>query len=550
MTSGAPVRRHFVTVGARQVHYRRCGDGPPLVLLHESPLSSRTYMPLLGPLAESFTAIALDTPGYGSSDLLQTPQPTIGDFADGVLETLDALGLAACGVYGFHTGALVALEVARRAPDRIVGGVLDGLPLYTEAESSDMLANYIPPFPADWTGSHMATLWTRFREQYVFWPWFRIDDDARLEIAVPDPATLTEGVLEMLESGDAYRLGPHAAFSYRVHPALAELTVPVAVLRRDNELFDHIDRLSELPPRSVVERVSSAPDVLARHVAAFFDTLGLDGPAPDAPVPAPLQGRTTKAYANTSDGQLLVRTTGGGGRRPLVVLHGSPAAIARPRPLFRPLEGDRPVLAFDLLGDGGSDAPASAEPSIEDQARALVEALDQLDLGEIDLYGAHTGALVALETAILEPERVKTLVLDGLPPIEDVDRAPSLAARADGTHLLAAWHFVKDQHLFSRWGDTSREAIRRAPIPAVETLSEEVLDLLRCADTYRLGLDAAARYDVGSRAQLVRVRTLVCVRPEQTALTGPTLVPSATTIELSDTPATSGDQIATFLEEQ
>ncbi len=33
------ITRHFMTVGTRQVHYRRAGSGPPVVLLHPSPNS-------------------------------------------------------------------------------------------------------------------------------------------------------------------------------------------------------------------------------------------------------------------------------------------------------------------------------------------------------------------------------------------------------------------------------------------------------------------------------------------------------------------------------
>ena len=45
------ITRHFVSIrgkyGDRQVHYRRAGDGPALVLLHQSPQSSLEYVPLM-----------------------------------------------------------------------------------------------------------------------------------------------------------------------------------------------------------------------------------------------------------------------------------------------------------------------------------------------------------------------------------------------------------------------------------------------------------------------------------------------------------------------
>ena len=71
------ITRHFVTVGSRQVHYRRAGSGPPVVLLHPSPNSSASMAPFMRALAPNFTAIALDTPSYGLSDPLAVEEPEI-----------------------------------------------------------------------------------------------------------------------------------------------------------------------------------------------------------------------------------------------------------------------------------------------------------------------------------------------------------------------------------------------------------------------------------------------------------------------------------------
>ncbi len=98
----ASITRHFVSVGTRRVHYTRAGDGPPVVLLHESPCSSKAMAVYQRVFAESFTAIAFDTPGFGLSDPLPFEQPEIADFADALAETLDALGIARAAVFGRH----------------------------------------------------------------------------------------------------------------------------------------------------------------------------------------------------------------------------------------------------------------------------------------------------------------------------------------------------------------------------------------------------------------------------------------------------------------
>ena len=68
------ISRHFVTIDRRQVHYRRAGEGPTLLMLHASLNTSATFLPLIGPLGNDFTVIALDTPGYGLSYVL-SPEP-------------------------------------------------------------------------------------------------------------------------------------------------------------------------------------------------------------------------------------------------------------------------------------------------------------------------------------------------------------------------------------------------------------------------------------------------------------------------------------------
>src|SRR5262249_38279899 len=98
------VTRHFVTVNGRQVHYRRAGSGPPVILRHESPRSSVALTPYLEALAPRFTAIALDTAGYGLSEPLGIAQPSVEDYAADFGPTLDALGIDRCTIYGQHTG--------------------------------------------------------------------------------------------------------------------------------------------------------------------------------------------------------------------------------------------------------------------------------------------------------------------------------------------------------------------------------------------------------------------------------------------------------------
>ena len=100
------ITRHFATIvdgrwGARQVHYRRAGRGPVVLCLHQSPLSSRDMLATLARWHPHFTCIAPDTPGFGSSTPLGVARAGMEDFADAVIEFMDALGIGRTAVYGF-----------------------------------------------------------------------------------------------------------------------------------------------------------------------------------------------------------------------------------------------------------------------------------------------------------------------------------------------------------------------------------------------------------------------------------------------------------------
>lgn len=51
----------------REVAWDRCGEGPPLVLLHGTPWSSALWQPMAAALSARFTVYLWDMPGYGAS---------------------------------------------------------------------------------------------------------------------------------------------------------------------------------------------------------------------------------------------------------------------------------------------------------------------------------------------------------------------------------------------------------------------------------------------------------------------------------------------------
>ena len=106
-----------------KLHFERAGSGPPLLLLHGIGSNSRAFRHQLSGLADAFTVIAWDAPGYGRSD---DPPPNfrLEDAADCAIALLDELGIERAHVLGHSMGGVVAQLVYHRHPERVLSLIL------------------------------------------------------------------------------------------------------------------------------------------------------------------------------------------------------------------------------------------------------------------------------------------------------------------------------------------------------------------------------------------------------------------------------------------
>ena len=130
------------------------------------------------------------------------------------------------------------------------------------------------------------------------------------------------------------------------------------------------------------------------------------------------------------NGALLgYRETGAAEGRPVVLLHALASSAATWDQLAAELRGAGfRAIAMDLPGHGTSARPpAYGLALLRDQVRAF---LDQLGLTRVDLIGHSLGGSVATLVAQSEPDRVRRLVLEDIPPPPRDDRtAPSRHGR-------------------------------------------------------------------------------------------------------------------------
>ncbi|MFN8194026.1 MAG: alpha/beta hydrolase [Nocardioidaceae bacterium] len=110
----------------------------------------------------------------------------------------------------------------------------------------------------------------------------------------------------------------------------------------------------------------------------------------------------------------LEYTEYGSGDRWVVLMHGLLMTRRMQQPLARALaESGLHVVTLDLLGHGRSDRPADQHAySMTAFAEQVVALLDHLGAERAVVGGTSLGANVALETAVLAPERVAGLVVE------------------------------------------------------------------------------------------------------------------------------------------
>ncbi|WP_156172170.1 alpha/beta hydrolase [Aurantiacibacter gangjinensis] len=266
---------------SRKVHYRRCGSGPALLMVHQSPRSSAEYEELMRKWAPHFTCIAPDTPGFGQSDPLED-EPEIGDFAAALGQFCDALGIGRCAAYGFHSGGVILVAAIKQRPELFSCMAIGGYAVWTAEEMTIFGESYLPQWHPSAYGEHLTWLWNRMLEQSWFFPWFDIRDEARLGVAHADPQRVHRAIMEMMDSGNAYRAGYGAVLRAPRDLPGNDAPVPPALITafEGDPLLPHLGRLGDLPANWSAHPVATPEEHHAQSLA-FLQQLGGGAPCPD-----------------------------------------------------------------------------------------------------------------------------------------------------------------------------------------------------------------------------------------------------------------------------
>jgi pimeloyl-[acyl-carrier protein] methyl ester esterase len=255
-----------------KLHLQVFGSGKPIVLIHGWAMHSGIWRAFAQRLAQQHRVICVDLPGHGLS-------PVIELFTlDSISQALDnTLGDEPAVWLGWSLGATVALDYARRYPERVQGLLLMcGNPCFTKLDDwPAMDANVLEQFAGQLHNNSQATL-LRFLALQVF----DLDNYKSLlselketvfECPAPNASTLTGG-LDILKQTD-------------LRAVLSALTLPTAALFGTRDALVPVavgEAMQQLLPTLQVQVLDKAGHIpFLSHPAAVLKIVGdfMDSPA-------------------------------------------------------------------------------------------------------------------------------------------------------------------------------------------------------------------------------------------------------------------------------
>lgn len=262
------IRRSYADGRHGQIHYWTAGDGPPLVLIHQTLKTSDEFVNLAPYLADQFRLIAIDLPGHGNS--ADPPGPhTMENLTNAVIDVADHLKLDKFNALGHHGGALVVSNLGATIPRRIDKLILSGTsgPSQTVLSKDDKagrLKLIQRQFDPDEAGEEILRVWKNIVRQR--------SADAEVRDAIAPFLDSVETRMRPYEILSVY-------FTWDRVPAQESLKMPVlliqgeldAAVQNQEGLLDRIPSATRVMlPKCGVFAFYDCPEDLAKVIRDFL----------------------------------------------------------------------------------------------------------------------------------------------------------------------------------------------------------------------------------------------------------------------------------------
>ncbi|NIF55712.1 MULTISPECIES: alpha/beta hydrolase [Burkholderiaceae] len=270
--------------------YHVSGSGEPLVLIHGVGMNSSIWAPQIAEFEQDHTVIALDFLGHGGSSMPRE-DATLDDYVEQTARLLHTLGIERATVVGHSMGALIAIGLAGRHPERVGRLIAMNAVFERTPEQREAVMNRATSLGPEGALTDMHVTLGRW-----------------LGTTSPEPGPAADAILKCLSGVDAngyaraYRV---FASSDRAHvDVLPQLDMPALYLTGEldaNSSPAMSVRMAGLTPRGVSESLDGerhmmavvSPQKVNRAIRAFLDQSPRQS-ATSAAASSPTAARETK----------------------------------------------------------------------------------------------------------------------------------------------------------------------------------------------------------------------------------------------------------------
>lgn len=240
----------------------------PILCMHPSPASGRYYLDLIRDLGADRIAMAADTPGYGESDRPPNAPPPMEGYAGAFADALESLGYGANGkkidLLGYHTGCIIAVDLAIRRPDLIRRLCLVAVPYYANIDRQQKLLAGLDRRPYSEEPDRVVEMWDNTIKKRA--------KGVTLEQAI-------DTFLERMRPGDKEWWAYEAVFSYDSKARFPLITQPTALLNPHGVLYKETLAAAPVIPNATLVDLpelthgvfSVGSHVIAREARKFLD---------------------------------------------------------------------------------------------------------------------------------------------------------------------------------------------------------------------------------------------------------------------------------------
>lgn len=135
------------TIKGLKIYYEETGKGMPLILLHPFGATNELWKPFIPELSKYNRVIAVDLPGHGKSDAMDTTNIYLHKkAADYIIGLIDLLKLDSVNMIGASSGGFVTLYVATMRPKLTKHIVVIGGQVYYSQQTRELITAMGPGF--------------------------------------------------------------------------------------------------------------------------------------------------------------------------------------------------------------------------------------------------------------------------------------------------------------------------------------------------------------------------------------------------------------------